>query len=453
MIGQLIIKELRINLLSLRLSFAFLMLLPLVGVSVYILCNDYAQRQKDYDAKAALHGRAAATERITVDRPPTPMMALIGGATVTTANSVSLLYYDAPRAKGGYDHTPIYYIFPRTDYLFIVGIVMSLLALLFSYDAISYERERGTLRLALANALPRDIVLLGKWIGGYLALFFPCTIALLLGILILVLHPAVHLATTDWWALCLILLVAWIYLAVFFSMGLLISATTRTTDGAAIRCLFVWVLLALIIPGGAPRVAQRFLPTPSVQEMARKYDQIVADTAETRHNDHAAAAEQLGNTRPVDREEFNRIHRRVRDSILEIEHLHLTRQRDDLREVSNRYEDQLRRQIRLARILSSASPYAVLTDVATTLANTGPESQTAFLKAARGYDKDYFDRQYANREDIHYYSHVEDYPPFHVPAPALGARMKRALPNIVWLMFLGIFCFMGGYLIFLRRPV
>ena len=71
-------------------------------------------------------------------------MALVGGVTVTTGNTVHLSYYDAPRIKGGFDHTPIFYIFPHTDYLFIVGIVMSLLALMFSYDAISGERERGS---------------------------------------------------------------------------------------------------------------------------------------------------------------------------------------------------------------------------------------------------------------------------------------------------------------------
>jgi hypothetical protein len=118
MIRQLIAKEMLINLHSLRLSFAFFVLVPLIVISTYVLCNDYAQRKSDYDAKVSLHKQAAATDRIRIDRPPQPLMVISGGATVTTGDTVYLSYYDAPRVKGGFDHTPIFYIFPRTDYEF-----------------------------------------------------------------------------------------------------------------------------------------------------------------------------------------------------------------------------------------------------------------------------------------------------------------------------------------------
>ena len=453
MVRQLIFKEIHINLLSLRLSFAFLILVPLVGISTYILCNDYAQRRKDYDTKVALHKEAAATERVTVDRVPQPLMVLIGGAAVTSANSAYLLYYDAPRLKGGYDHTPIYYVFLRTDYLFIIGIVMSLLALLFSYDAISGEREHGTLRLTLANAVPRDAVLLGKWIGGYLSLFFPSATALLFGILIVAWHPAVPLTMVDAAVLGLLFLIALLYLAIFFCIGIFISAISPTTDSAVVRCLLIWLLFVLIIPNGAPRLAQRFLPLPSLQEMARNYDRIVADTAESRHNDHVAASEKLSNTESVEREELEQIIRRVRHQIREIEHTHLTQQQYQLRKIANRYDNHLQSQIQMARILSSISPYAILVDVATTLANTNPESQAAFLKAAWRYNKDYFDSVYKNKEDIHFYYHVEDIPSFQVPIPSLAERLKQSLPKVGLLIFFGIFFFMGCYLMFLRCPI
>ena len=43
----------------------------------------------------------------------------------------------------------------QVDWAFIIGYVLSLIALLFTFDAISGERERGTLRLMLANSIPR----------------------------------------------------------------------------------------------------------------------------------------------------------------------------------------------------------------------------------------------------------------------------------------------------------
>lgn len=454
MIRRLIAKEILMNLLSLRLTFAFLILVPLVALGVYTLCNDYVQRKEDYDSKVSLHQQAAATDRIRVDRPPSPLMALVGGATVTTGNTVHLNYYDAPRVRGGFDHTPIFYIFPRTDYIFIVGIVMSLLALIFSYDAISGERERGTLRLVMSNSVPRDVVLLSKWVGGYLSALFPCMTALLFGILVLTLHPAVELATMDWYVLFLLLLIACIYIAVFFSVGILISAVSPTTGSAAMRCLFVWVLFVLIIPGAATHIARHFVPTPPTQEMERRYDRIVADTAQDRYSDHAIASKQMSNTKPVkDRDEYWRIRTRVEKKIVEIEHSHLTRQRDSLRQIANTYDSRLQSQIRLSRILSYCSPYALLTDIAMTLADTGGESQVAFLEQVRQYEDDYFEELHTRGEITYFYYHVDDIPSFSLASPGLRERMGRSLTGMGLLAFFGILCFMAGYLLFLRRPL
>ena len=54
----------------------------------------------------------------------------------------------------------------KVDWAFIIGYVLSLIALLFTFDAVSSERERGTLRLMLANSVPRHTILIGKFLGG-----------------------------------------------------------------------------------------------------------------------------------------------------------------------------------------------------------------------------------------------------------------------------------------------
>jgi len=457
MIRRLIAKEILMNLLSLRLTFAFLILIPLVIISVYVLCNDYAQRKEDYDAKVSLHAKTAYTDTITVDRPPSPLMALAGGATVATGNTVQLSYYDAPHIKGGFDHTPIYYIFLRTDYIFIIGVVMSLLALLFSYDAISGEREHGTLRLVMSNSVPRDVVLLSKWMGGYLSALLPSMTALLLGILVFALHPSVGVTATDWWVIFLLLTLACVYLAIFFSLGVLISVISSTTGSAAMRCLFVWLLFVLIIPNIAPHVARRFAPTPSIQEMERQYDKILADTAEKRHNEHVEWSERLSNTDPVTRDQFIRILTRIRKKIEEIEYSHLTKQRDVFRQMANDYNNMLRRQIRLGRIMSACSPYAVFSDVSATLANTNGESQIAFLGMVRQYEDGYFDEQHRvgleTGRGIHRFDPVRNPPEFHPGVLNLQERIKQSLLGIGCMVFFGTVFFMASYLLFLRRPV
>ena len=41
----------------------------------------------------------------------------------------------------------------KVDWAFIIGYVLSLIAILFTFDTVSGERERGTLRLILANPI------------------------------------------------------------------------------------------------------------------------------------------------------------------------------------------------------------------------------------------------------------------------------------------------------------
>ena len=70
---------------------------------------------------------------------------------------------------------------PAPDLLFLTRILLSLLAVLFAFDAVCGEREEGTLKQALAGPVPRHLWLLGKWIGGMLTLSTGFVVAVLMG--------------------------------------------------------------------------------------------------------------------------------------------------------------------------------------------------------------------------------------------------------------------------------
>ena len=63
---------------------------------------------------------------------------------------------------------------------FIFEVVLSLMALIFAYDALAGERERGTLRLVLTNAISRGHILLAKYISAMTCLLVPLIISLAL---------------------------------------------------------------------------------------------------------------------------------------------------------------------------------------------------------------------------------------------------------------------------------
>ena len=71
-------------------------------------------------------------------------------------------------------------IFTSMDIVFIFEVVLSLLALIFAYDALAGEYERGTLRLVLTNSVRRGHILLAKYISAMFCLLVPLLMSLLL---------------------------------------------------------------------------------------------------------------------------------------------------------------------------------------------------------------------------------------------------------------------------------
>ena len=82
--------------------------------------------------------------------------------------------------------------------IYIVRIVLSLVAVLLTYDAISGEREQGTLKLILSNGVPRSTILLSKCIGGYVTLILPFLVPVLIALLILTMSESISFTGEDW---------------------------------------------------------------------------------------------------------------------------------------------------------------------------------------------------------------------------------------------------------------
>ena len=69
-----------------------------------------------------------------------------------------------------YVHNPNRYLFSQLDFVFFFSVIGSLLAFVFTYDAISGEHRRGILRLLLINPISRPLLLTAKFLGSYLSL-------------------------------------------------------------------------------------------------------------------------------------------------------------------------------------------------------------------------------------------------------------------------------------------
>ena len=162
----------------------------------------------------------------------------------------------------------------KVDWAFIIAYVLSLIALLFTFDSISGEREHGTLRLMLSNSVPRHTILIGKFLGALISVSIPFTLAALINLLIISTSSAVHLNTEAWGRLGIIFFIALLYTCFFLTLGLLISARVQRSAVSLMILLLIWVTFVVFMPSTLASIASELSPSISSDEKWTQYSQM-----------------------------------------------------------------------------------------------------------------------------------------------------------------------------------
>ena len=259
MLKTLIGRELLDNLMTFRFAAAVFITLLLVVAATAVLIKDYERRLESYNTSIETHRQrlrrwhtySPGMGRLNVDRPPNPLSLFNVGLDKRLGNKISVSHSFVPSlwdAEMDSSDNSFLNIFSSIDIVFIFEVVLSLLALIFAYDALAGERERGTLRLVLTHPVRRGHILLAKYISAMLCLLVPLLMSLLLAVMLLTTSTSVSLSPDDFLCIGGIVLSSLAYLSVFYLIGLLISALTRRTGTALMLSMFVWGFLVLVYP-------------------------------------------------------------------------------------------------------------------------------------------------------------------------------------------------------------
>ena len=261
MLRALIAKEWLTSLLELRFLVCAALCVLLGLISVVVLRADLEARRTEFSRNQALYRDQAAEygsfrdlqrRGVRVDRPPQSFQVLFYGVEKTLDRTAVVSDDYLPGFQGDLNANPAVLLFPVADMLFVVAVVLSLLAFFISYDTVAGERESGTLKLVMSYPVPRDLLILAKWLGGYFSLALPFLGALLIGALLISMSAEVPFTATDWEAFAVTGVVSLLLLAVMFSIGLLVSVRARSSSTAILSLVALWVLLALVAPTSAP---------------------------------------------------------------------------------------------------------------------------------------------------------------------------------------------------------
>jgi ABC-type transport system involved in multi-copper enzyme maturation permease subunit len=287
--------------------------------------------------------------------------------------------------------------------------------MLFAFDIICGEKEAGTLRQTISNTVKRPILIIGKWIGGFTSFILPFFMAILLSTILVTLSPLVDMNAQNWAKLGLFLLIAVVYLAVFFSLGLLISCLTRHSSTALVISLFAWAVLVFLIPNMGNILARQLVRIPTVQQIELKREHImIKDVVE---------AEYDGQPGHMTWAERGKRHRRENAQINE-----------DYRNCFNRL-------VAKSQNITRFSPAAAFTFLVTDFMGTGVSDERRLRRAVLQYKSTSQDRG-GKRPTFRYQrSSIKE---------VLG---PKSLSDCLILILFNILFFSGAYVAFLRYDV
>jgi len=460
-------KEIVETITSPKFVFTFLLCAILILLSVYTGATAYRAELGEYSAAVALNRKnlesqpsyqALAGLGTKINRPPRVLSAIAAGIDEAVGRVATVnIAYDPNLVDSKYESNPVFSVFGALDLTFIVKIVLSLFAILFTYDAIVGEKERGTLKLTLSNRVPRDRLILGKVIGGYISLLIPLIIPLILSLLLLLVMPNISLAGQDWGRLLLMFLVFFLYLSVFFTLGLFVSARTSKSSTSFLILLFVWVTCVTVIPKVSVLAASRLNPIPSVHEITAKKDaflqQIQGGAQKTIQEWVKANSPKQGEDQKPFQEKFRKwISDYQQELTSKIDENNAALERD--------YQARKRAQQRLAINLSRVSPASALTFSTMSLARTGLDEHDRFLASVRAY-KPVFTKWANDRmmKSINFQTGeagkvvLDDMPQHSFDSEPLPKSASRALPDIGLMAALIVVFFAGAYVSFLKYDV
>ena len=258
--------------------------------------------------------------------------------------------------------------FTQIDWAFIISVVLSFVAILFTFDAVSGEREHGSLRLAVANPIPRGVFLLGKFVGAFVSIVLPFLVAVLINLFLLSSAQSLSLGGYNWASLAVIVLCAMLYICLFIALGLLVSIRVEQSSMGLMVLVLIWTLFVVLIPNTVGSVSRDVKNYPPRAEFTRHLEHL-----------HQGLYDQLINIElpPVREIPATKATKAWSDYIDQRAYLHD-------REVEAYISKQIA-QIQVSRSLSRISPAATVRYAIESLAGTGLERHLQFMKGARQY--------------------------------------------------------------------
>ncbi len=472
MFGLLLQKELHQHIISLRFSVAVILCIIVIPLAIFVNLKDYEKRLRSYEQSIQLYQQEHPTEQSVARggakgfRKPSPFSIF----------SVGLEYYLPTTIHSDPDeeitytndrgvNNPHSMLLGKIDLIYIVSVVLSMLALLFSFNAISGEKEMGTLKLALANSLPRHKILLSKLTGTYLVLVIPFFIGLVIGLLVLLFSGhATIFSGVNLIKFCLMLLASLLLLGVFVCLGLLISSLTHNSITGIVILLLIWVAITLAYPKISTMIAEVIHPVKSDMVFALEKQTNLKALDEEERAAYTDLWERVGGAQGFpqatpDSSRWDEPTRRFMHERPAIQEEFSEKRKRLIQNLDQVHNNEKMRQAAVARNISRLSPVSAYIYAMSTMAGTGLLEEAAIKDGGKVFadimEREVYDHvfkvklKFGTSSSYNFIS--KEPPPRYMPAVySFNDMLSYTLMDLLLLVLFNMLLFIGAYIAFLR---
>ena len=399
MIRRVIVRELLDHLLSYRFLALSAFGAVLIWLSMWSGYTYYSEQVREHRrAIAATEARIREIDDsenysefvaggFLVHKPPSALSAFVRGQDPYLGRSISMRTGVNRMSRSTGEANPLKVTYDLLDLDTVFRIVLSLFALLLTFDAVCGEKQAGTLRLALSYPTKRRQYLAGKLLGALLPLEAGFGLPLVLGIGVMLFLPGIHLETMELTRLGLIVCAMLLYLAVFVCAGILGSVLFSKPSTSFAVLLVFWVGILVIVPRLSLIAASAILPAPSAYELAAEKESIQLGATQAWRKsrgdwwgEHVASRGEAWVRSPEGQEAFRLHYRQAREDVL------FQTMATGFRRLEEDFQNRYRARLDLADMLATLSPGYTLSHTAVALSGTGLDRQSRFVRV---YDEYY----------------------------------------------------------------
>lgn len=468
------------NLYDNRLVVMYALAVAVMALSGAISSREIERGIAHHSRLKELAEREANLDRVIVVRPPSPLLFVhsdidheLPGHLIVSPDFVDYPVEDVSLKQLASPHQSL-------DWSFVLAYVFTVLALLLTFDAISGERERGTLKLIMSLGTSRSSYIFGSFLGAILTIIPIAALGYALNLLIVLSRSPIQLSGHNWAKIISAALISFLLIIAFAAIGLLTSTMSAKSSHSLLLALGSWAMFVVVIPISSVLIAEQISPTPSAAEIESEVEKarrlFFIQSYPISSEDLRQIYERQDLTEAEKRRKVAELQERIYSENLAA----LKRYHKRLTEIRESYLRLLLKQAESAHIIARISPFACYREAIAAITGTGLLGQKLFYQETKKYMQMYSQHAKPLRDKLRSQARIAGVtirdkgytisdiqeisyagiefdrsalPRFEYRETPISTVIALSLPSLGFLLFLAVLVLLLAYINFLRCQV